>query len=263
MIAANKKVNAANKKVNAANKKVNAANKKFKKGCVRTFTDPAIPLVSKTFPAHFLLYSFRQFMLEEEGMFCAGCGARFIADARFCEVCGLTKGVKDEDNTILTFDEYRDRKRKERSSRFVSKSVKKVKKENSENEVTIQIGLIRLKDGQLKAIRGSSLPLKVFPSIGAEELLRKGAEKMVKFNSDLSLYGASSFTLLYPDRTEVKCLPGGTEPFTLQRYKEELGKAYGRITLYLCKTTAIMDALFLKSYYSDESDVSLPTYEEV
>ena len=133
--------------------------------------------------------------------------------------------------------------------------MKKVKKENSENEVTIQIGLIRLKDGQLKAIRGSSLPLKVFPSIGAEELLRKGAEKTVKFNSDLSLYGASSFTLLYPDRTEVKCLPGGTEPFTLQRY--------GRITLYLCKTTAIMDALFLKSYYSDESDVSLPTYEEV
>ena len=177
----------ANKKVNAANKKVNAANKKSKKGCVCTFTDPAIPLVSKTFPAHFLPCSFRQFMQEEEGMFCAGCGARFIADARFCEVCGLTKGVKDEDNTILTFDDYRDRKRKERSSRFVSKSVKKVKKENSENEVTIQIGLIRLKDGQLKAIRESSLPLKVFPSIGAEELLRKGAEKMVKFNSDLSL----------------------------------------------------------------------------
>ena len=149
-------------------------------------------------------------MQEEEGMFCAGCGARFIADARFCEVCGLTKGVKDEDNTILTFDEYRDKKRKERSSRFVSKSVKKVKKENSENEVTIQIGLIRLKDGQLKAIRGSSLPLKVFPSIGAEELLRKGAEKMVKFNSDLSLYGASSFTLLYTDRTEVPSRGNGT-----------------------------------------------------
>ena len=82
VIAANKKVNAANKKVNAANKKVNAANKKFKKGCVRTFTDPAIPLVSKTFPAHFLPYSFRQFM-QEEGMFCAVCGARFIADAKF------------------------------------------------------------------------------------------------------------------------------------------------------------------------------------
>ena len=79
---------AANKKVNAANKKVNAANKKFKKGCVRTFTDTAIPLVSKTFPAHFLPYSFRQFMQEEEGMFCAGCGARFIADARFAKFAG-------------------------------------------------------------------------------------------------------------------------------------------------------------------------------
>ena len=83
---------------------------------------------------------------------------------------------------------------------------------------------------------------------------------MVKFNSDLSLYGPSSFTLLYPDRTEVKYLPGGTEPFALQRYKEELGKSFNRITLYLCKTTAILDAMFLKKYSSDESDVDLPNY---
>ena len=61
----------------------------------------------------------------------------------------------------------------------------------------------------------------------------------------------------------MKCLPGGMEPFTLQRYKEELGKDYGRITIYLCKTTAIVDSMFLKSYYSNESDVDLPTYKEV
>ena len=36
-----------------------------------------------------------------------------------------------------------------------------------------------------------------------------------------------------------------------------------RLTLYLCKKTAILDALFLKSYNSDESDADLPTYEEV
>jgi len=103
-------------------------------------------------------------------------------------------------------------------------SVKKAKKENSESEVTIHSGLIRLKDGELKVIRGSTLPLKVLPSIGAEELLRKGTEKIVKFNSDLSLYGATSFALLYPDRTEVKCLQGGMEPFTLRRgTKRNLG----------------------------------------
>jgi len=64
------------------------------------------------------------------------------------------------------------------------------------------------------------------PSIGAEELLRKGTKKTVKFNSDLSLYGATSFAWLYLGRTEVKCLPRGTEPFTLQRYIEEPLKEY-------------------------------------
>ena len=128
-------------------------------------------------------------------------------------------------SVALSFEEYRERKGQERSSRFVPKKAKKEKSEKL-NEGTIHIGLIRLKNGELKVIRGSNLPLKVLPTIGAEELLRnsKGAEKMVKFNNDLSLHGASSFALLYPDRTEVKCLPVSIEPFTLQRYKEELGK---------------------------------------
>ena len=46
----------------------------------------------------------------------------------------------------------------------------------------------------------------------------------------------------WQNRSEVTSR--GTEPFTLQRHKEELGKAYVRITLYLCKTTAIVDAFF-------------------
>ena len=216
-------------------------------------------------------------------MFCSGCGSRLLTAAKFCHSYGLTTGVKDDDSLCVAELEMEHQKesdikalhspltsiekkkeRNDRSSRFASsKFVKKGKKENNESEVTIHIGLIRLKDEELKVIRGSTLPLKVLPSIGAEELLRKGADKIVKFNSDLSLYGATSFALLYPDGTEVKCLPGGTEPFTLQRYKEELGKSYNRITLYLCKKTAILDALFLKSYNSDESDADLPAYEEV
>ena len=75
--------------------------------------------------------------------------------------------------------------------------------------------------------------------------------------------GPVALLFLYPDRTKAKYLPGGTEPFTLQRYKEELGKSFNRITLYLCKTTAILDAMFLKKYSSDESDVDLPNYREV
>ena len=71
-------------------------------------------------------------------------------------------------------------------------------------------------------------------------------EKMVKFNSDLSLYGPSNITLLYPVKTEVRYMLWGTEPLTLQRYHEELGKPFNRITLYLCKATAILDAMFFK-----------------
>ena len=80
-------------------------------------------------------------------MFCSGCGSRLLTAAKFCHSCGLTTRVKDDDSlcvdelemecserkrhqsTPLTFDEYREKKGKERSSRFVcSNSVKKAKK---------------------------------------------------------------------------------------------------------------------------------------
>ena len=71
-------------------------------------------------------------------MFCSGCGSRLLTAAKFCHGCGLTTGVKDDDSvsvaelemesterkrhqsTPLTFEEYREKKGKERSSRFVS-----------------------------------------------------------------------------------------------------------------------------------------------
>lgn len=62
----------------------------------------------------------------------------------------------------VTFEEYRESKGKERTSRFVSKSSRKAKKASGENEVTITTirkGFITLKDGEMKVIRGSSLPL--------------------------------------------------------------------------------------------------------
>lgn len=97
---------------------------------------------------------------------------------------------KQHQTAPLTFEENRDRKARGRTSRFVSKSSKKAKKESSVNEVSIHIGFIRLKDGELKVIRGSLLPFKVLQSIGADVHHRKGGEKMVKFNSDLSLLWA-------------------------------------------------------------------------
>lgn len=39
------------------------------------------------------------------------------------------------------------------------------------------------------------------------------------------------YKLCYPDGTEVMALPGSKELFTLEEYKEDLGKTSGRVTL--------------------------------
>ena len=81
-------------------------------------------------------------------------------------------------------------------------------------------------------------------------MLNKAAEKIVKFNSDLT-FGAFGFTVLYPDRTKVINLPGSEEPFTLEKYKKDIGKAYIRLTFYICKTEDYLEFLCRPSYCSD------------
>ena len=217
-------------------------------------------------------------------MFCSQCGSSLIINSRFCHVCGkesspsaafsvnnstsksstspttTTTGSSisttpistSESRTPLSFQEYRKRKEQERSSRFKSKGkqakVETKEKDKTPSEVTINIGLRKFRDDDLKFVRGSSLPLIVRPSIGAEELLKKAAEKIVKFNRELT-GGVFGFTLLYPDRTKVVTLPGSSEPFTLENYKKEIGKIYSRLTFHVCKTSDYLE--FLSSYCSD------------
>ena len=78
---------------------------------------------------------------------------------------------------------------------------------------------------------------------------------MVKFNSDLSLYGPSSFTLLYPDKTGAvytATIPRGTWKVFQPNYPRPL------------QDNTILDAImFFRKYSSEESDVDLPDYGEV
>jgi hypothetical protein len=151
----------------------------------------------------------------------------------------------------VSFNEYRQRKEKERSSRFKPKAkIEKKGNEKTPSEVKISIALRKLRDNDLKFVRGSSLPLTVCPTIGSTELLNTAAKKIVKFNSDLT-FGAFGFTLLYPDRTKVINLPGSEEPFTLEKYKKDIGKAYIRLTFYICKTEDYLEFLCRPSYCSD------------
>lgn len=85
--------------------------------------------------------------------------------------------------------------------------------------------------GVLKLVRGKSLPIDIQPQWSSEELLPAAVKKQKAFNQDME---DCAHVLLYPDGKEVKNIPGTDTPFTLQKYKEAIGKTYQRITLYIC-----------------------------
>lgn len=69
------------------------------------------------------------------------------------------------------------------------------------------------------------------PGINAEQLLKAAEQKMKDFNKNLQV---GPYFLLYPDGTKISNIPGSDTPFTLKAYKDALGKAYQRITVYIC-----------------------------
>ena len=172
--------------------------------------------------------------LELTKMFCKNCGVHLQPEAKFCPQCGADNTRKrplDENSRweerrqqeaqanraqpspSLSFEAFREAKGKERASGFKSKKAKQGKSQLPA-EVSVQIGVMQRKDGLLRIVRGSCLPLKVSPSVGAEELLTKARDKIVRFNQNVFAF-QDLVTLIYPDRTEVTNLPGSTEAFIL------------------------------------------------
>ena len=62
------------------------------------------------------------------------------------------------------------------------------------------------------------------------------------------------YCLLYPDKTKAELLPGSEEPFTLQRYKEEIGKPYSKIVSYLCRWAEYYSAHVNERGYSSGNE---------
>ena len=114
-----------------------------------------------------------------------------------------------------------------------SKSIKS--KANNQDKVKIQIGIKEFHetDGALKILKGRSLPVSVEPSTNAKQLFEKATDKHAKHFRSFNQY--DRYVLLYPDNTIIDKLPGALEDFTLERYKEELGKPYSKISLYICR----------------------------
>ena len=86
--------------------------------------------------------------------------------------------------------------------------------------------------GVLNPARGKVLMIKVVVEAHKFDIVSKGVDKHSAH--DRLFNGKKLYTLAYPDGSEVLTLPGKVdEIFQLDKYKEDLGKPYNRITLYL------------------------------
>ncbi|XP_076737569.1 G2/M phase-specific E3 ubiquitin-protein ligase-like [Maylandia zebra] len=124
--------------------------------------------------------------------------------------------------------EYKKSKSKERQAFSCGA---KLKLKQQRKPVKINIGFMVSQQTDLKPLRGKTLPLFITPEITAPDLLKQAVEKMRTFNKDLV---EGPYVLLYPDCTEVINVPGTERPFRLADYKEEIGKNYNRISLFIC-----------------------------
>jgi len=87
--------------------------------------------------------------------------------------------------------------------------------------------------------RGSKLGVKVLKSHGAPEVLRAGVQKHAAH--DQFFCAADEYLLIYPDQKVVDFVPGSNVPFTVERYKDELGKPYAKLDLYICCVSSFED----------------------
>lgn len=106
--------------------------------------------------------------------------------------------------------------------------------------VTITIGIGSASSGVFKPVRGKSLPLKVNKRASAQTVLGEALKKRRSY--DRTFRNDKSYKLCFPDGSEVTTLPGTKEAFTLEKYKEDLGKSYARISLFLCPLKEASDS---------------------
>ena len=124
-------------------------------------------------------------------------------------------------------------KRKQHQSGCHFRPKKKIKVNPDEN-VTINIGLMRMADTDLKPVWGKRLPIQVPKSASYARILSQGIDKWVAF--DRKFDGEEDYVVLYEDGSHAIFLPGQEDDFRLETYKTELGRDFKRITMYLCTT---------------------------
>ena len=137
---------------------------------------------------------------------------------------------------VMTFEGFKQAKTSS-AYRGKSKSKPKAAKVKPEDEkVTINIGLMNFdhRSMMLKPLWGKRLPLKIRSDATHKEILEGGLSKWKIFNKAM-IEDDENYMLLYDNGNEALFMPGQTQEFfVLSKYREELGRDYRRIVLFLC-----------------------------
>lgn len=170
-------------------------------------------------------------------------------ECQFCPKCGkelVTKkdGTRTSSSSESTpkrracdsFASFKSKKSEERASRFrdVKGKANRGSTETPQKDIIINVGIMKydLDNGSFTPARGKSLPLKINRNANYAQLLTAALIKRKAY--DQSFNDELDWNMVYPDGQTAISLPGQPDiPFILKAYKEDLGKLYSRIALYL------------------------------
>ena len=199
-------------------------------------------------------------IIKSSAMFCPNCGSpNMQITFKYCPSCGKENNQNKETNRdaqkspvsnaapasdsrpstssnnnnntrTTSLQDFMTRKNEERTSYFKPSKKKRV---SDKQAVTINIGLMEFnEEGLTSPLRGKSLPLKIPKDTDYKALLESAIQK--RHDYDTAFDSERQYKLVYPDGQSAQTIPGCIQTFTVERYKNGLGKSYGRITLYLC-----------------------------
>eukprot|EP00794_Sanderia_malayensis_P012930 gene12930-14262_t len=214
---------------------------------------------------------------EWKKIFCSQCGAKIktVTTARYCSSCGkeittasspvslsnLASTPTAPAPRVRSFSEFKKAKGTQWKT-LVTK--KKSDKDADGKDVQINIGLIEWSDMamKLKVKRGKKMMLAVSNTAPYFEIKEKALAKWSAFHSDV-FEDTEEYILLLSNFEKAQFLPGAkAEFFTLKRYKEELGRDYNKITLFLCKQRDHNEYLHIESDSGDELSDPAPKMQK-
>lgn len=108
------------------------------------------------------------------------------------------------------------------------------RKKQKSNEVAINIGIFLWNEraGSVKPIRGKRVCLRINSDASYERIHSQGLQRMTDFHRDVIVEN-TNYLLAFESGEIAYFIPGTTQEFILEKYKNELGKEYKNITLYL------------------------------